>query len=1108
MIPRPAAYTLALCLSFGAVPSGRAAVDARMLRHPDVSATQVAFAHAGDVWIAPKAGGIAHRLSTPRGQESFPRFSPDGSSLAYSANYDGNLDVYVVAASGGLPTRVTHHPGSDRVVDWSPDGRSVLVASGMESGKDRFNRLFLVPREGGLPSALPIPYGEFGAISPDGKTLAYTPQRRDFATWKRYRGGSSSDIWLFGLEDRRSRNLTQGAANDMQPMWHGGRLYFASDRGPDRRVNLWASDLATGAIRQITRFTDQDIHFPAIGPADIVFEQGGRLWRLALPDESLHEIPLEVVTDRATLKPHVVNVGDSIRAAGISPSGKRAVFEARGEILTAPAKDGVVVNLSRASGSAERSPSWSPDGKTIAWFSDASGEYELWLASADGTVPARKATSLGPGFRYAPQWSPDSKSIVFADNSMRIHLLDVASGKSREIDRGVYLFDGELRSFRVSWSADSRWMAWSRTTGESTTPIFVYDTRTSTLSQATSGFYPDTNPAFDPDGKYLFFLSGRTFEPSYGADGSWIYANTTNVVAAPLRADVASPVAPKNDVEGEDDEDEDEDDEDARPSKRSRKSRGIGAKRDEKAAKKAAVEEPPEPVVIDLEGFEQRVVMLPIPAGNYGSLQAVSGKIVYHVRLRTGAAEDDPEPVKYWDLKAREEKTILEDAEGFLVAAGGEKALALVGDEFAIVSVDEDQEISEENTLATDELEMRLDPAAEWRQIFADAWRFERDYFYDPGMHGVDWALMRTRYGALIDDCVTRWDVNYVIGELIGELNSSHTYRGGGDTESAPERPVGLLGCDFALDSGAFRIERILRGAAWDAEVRSPLDQPGARVEEGEWLLQVNGEPLDPAADPWASFAGLAGRTIELTVNSRPATDGARRVVVKALDLDQDARLRHLAWIEEKRRHVEERTAGRAAYVYVPDTGRGGQSELYRQFHGQVGKQALVVDERFNSGGQIPDRFVEMLNRPVLNYWAVRDGIDWRTPFATIPGPKVMLINAWSGSGGDAFPHYFRAAGLGPLIGTRTWGGLIGISGSPDLVDGGEVTVPTFSFYSTSGKWVVENHGVEPDIEVVDDPALMADGGDPQLDRAIDEILAALERAPHESPLRPAYPKR
>lgn len=1070
---------IAASLGLSAVPAS-AQIDARMFRYADVSQTQIAFVYAGDIWVAPKTGGTAQRLSSPRGEEAFPRFSPDGSQIAYSANYDGNTDVYVVPAMGGEPVRVTYHPMADRLVDWHPDGVTLLFASSRESGRQRFNQFYRVAATGGLPEKMPIPYGEFGAISPDGSLLAYMPKARDFRTWKRYRGGWAPDIWLFDLRDSSATNMTNNDANDAHPMFAGDLIYFLSDRGPAERHNIWVYDRQTGASRQVTTFEDYDVTFPAIGPADIVFQAAGRLYLMDLASEQLSEVNIDVVTDQVTLKPRMENVADLIQSGGISPTGQRAIFQARGEVFTVPAEYGPVLNLTQTAGTAERYPVWSPDGSQIAYWSDASGEYELVLRAADGSGEERTVTSLGPGFRYEPSWSPDGTTMAFMNQQMQLSLLDVESGRIRQIDESpIWMAHGQLQGFDMDWSSDSRWLTFARGVETANSAIFLYDTEDNELHQVTAGYYNDMQPVFDPDGKYLYYLTNRTFSPVYGDfDNSWTYPNATNIAAVALRADVRSPLEPRNDEEQvKVREEDDEEDEDA--------------------------ESEDEAVVIELEGFEERAVVLPPDPGNYTGLAAVSGKIVYRRLPRTGSG-DDESPIVFFDLKEREEKTIMDDADGFAISNDGKKMLVAESDRFAIVSVAPGQKM--ETPLRTREMETTVDPRAEWRQLFADAWRFQRDFFYDENMHGVDWPAMRERYGRLIEDAVTRWDVNFILGELIAELNASHTYRFGGDGETAPSRGVGLLGVNWRLENGAYRIARIIEGANWDADARSPLRQPGVDVDEGDYVLAVNGTPLDTSLDPWAAFQGLVSRPILLTVNERPSMEGARQVLVDPLR--SETRIRHLEWIEANRRRVEEATDGRVGYIYVRSTGVDAQNELVRQFMAQYRKEGLVIDERFNSGGQIPDRFIELLNRSALSYWAVRDGQDWQWPPVAHFGPKVMLTNGWSGSGGDAFPFYFREAGLGPLIGTRTWGGLIGISGAPPLIDGGAVTVPTFRMYDVRGNWFDEGVGVAPDIRVPEDPSQLARGVDPQLERAIQETMRLIEENPPTPPDRPQPERR
>jgi tricorn protease len=1110
-----------------------ARIDARMLQMPAVSKNEIAFVYGGNIWVAPKNGGTALRLSAPRGGEQFPRFSPDGTQLAFTGNYDGNADIYIMPVGGGEPRRITHHGGTERLLGWYPDGQSLLFASHMTSFTDRVGQLFKVSAHGGLPEKLPVAYGEFGAISPDGHTLAFTPISTDFATWKRYRGGMAPDIWLFDLEKKTAENITHNDAKDTQPMWHGDTVYFLSDRDDHERDNIWAYDIRTKQSRQVTHFAESDVHFPSIGPDDLVFENDGRLYLLDLATEQAHEVHIKVATDRATLRPKVENVAGLVAEATISPTGKRVLFEARGEIFSVPAEHGIVRNLTASSGVAERFPAWSPDGKWIAYFSDRSGEYELTLRPADRPDGEQTITHLGPGFRYHPQWSPNAKKIVFIDQAMRIHLYDMETKQVSEVGRQLWAYEGELARFAVSWSADSRWFAYAADRDNRQSAIVLYDTLEHREQAATSGFYDDDLPAFDPDGRYLYYRSRRIFEPIYSdSDSTWIYTNGESLVALPLRKDVPSPLAPRDDEEPvrkdlpapektEDKKDEPpkdskpEEPKHSEPKKDKDKPHENLALNEQKPAENTAEGEPrtgmrvarqfplkPRPLTVDFDGLEARGVVLPVGGGHFDHVIAVPGRVIFRwpprVGSRTGSA-----PLSFWDLEKREEKLILDDCGGAELSADGKKLLVKRAAQWGVINVMENQKI--EHPLPVGSLEALIDPATEWRQIFNDAWRIERDFFYDPHMHGVNWPKMRERYGKLIDDAVTRSDVNHILGELLGELNCSHTYRGGGDLDEGPSRPVGYLGCDFALEQGAYRIAHIITAAPWDKE-RSPLQASGVNVKEGDWLLAVDARPIDIREDPWAAFQGLADKPVLLTVNDKPAMEGSRHVLVHTLS--SESALRNKAWVEANRRRVESASAGRVGYIYVKNTGQDGQSELYQQFRAQVAKEGLIVDERWNAGGQIPDRFIELLGRRVTNYWGVRDGRDWQTPHVALDGPKVMLTNAWSGSGGDCFPWLFRENKLGPLVGTRTWGGLVGMTGAPGLIDGGHVTVPTFGIYDTNGKWIIEGHGVDPDIAVEDDPAALAQGRDPQLQRAIEVVMKSLQTNPPNPPPRPAYLNR
>lgn len=1058
-----------------------AQIDASLLRYPDVSETHITFVYAGDIWIVDKDGGAASRLSSPSGTELSPKFSPDGKTIAFSGNYDGNLDVYTIPFMGGVPNRVTYHGGA--VMGWTPDGNKILFSSGKASGRSRFNRLFTVDRDGGISEPLPPAYAEIGCFSPDGKKLAFTDKSRLNRTWKRYRGGMAPDIYVMNLDDYSTINITNNSASDELPMWHENKIYYLSDNGDEKRYNIWEYDTSAKTNRQVTDFTDFDVHYPSIGPEEIVFEAGGDLYLLSLETNEYKKVDVNVVTDQQAVLSQTVDAQKYIQHVNISPKGNRALVEARGDIFSLPAEKGYILNFTQSSGSAQRFPAWSPDGKSVAYWSDESGEYELTIHNIEkGT--SEKITNLGPGFRYHIYWSPNGQKVAFIDQAMKIQVTDVENGETKVIDQGLWMYQGALENFDVSWSPDSKFLAWNRGAENRNAIVFIYNVDSGEKEQITSDFYNNLSPAFSPDGKYLYVLTNRLMKPRYSDfDNTFVYDNSMLVAAISLQKDTPSPVAPENDKVELDDE-EKPDDEEKSEKETDKKNEDINVK-------------------IDFEGLENRLVLLPVDAGNYRNLAATDGKIILH-DFSDANGEDSKKPIVYWDLKERELKTIVEDADNFILSANGEKLLISDKQKYSIVEVKEMQK--PEKFVPVQDMEMTIEPRKEWEQIFTDAWRFERDFFYDENMHGVDWDAVKKKYGKLLEQAASREDVNFLIGEMIGEINASHTYKGGGDLENPKRRNIGYLGVDWNINNGAYQIEKILEGAVWDAEVRSPLSEPGVNVSEGDYVLAVNGVPLTIEKGPEAAFGGLAGKTVELTVSESASGENSEKVVVKLLD--DENRLRHLAWIEKKRQKVAEATNGKVGYIYVRSTGIDGQNELARQFYGQWNKQGLIIDERFNSGGQIPDRFIEMLNRKPLAYWAVRDGHDWQWPPVAHFGPKAMLINGWSGSGGDAFPDYFRKADLGPLIGARTWGGLIGITGLPQLIDGGAVTAPTFRMYDPDGNWFSEGHGVDPDIKVPEDHEKLAKGIDNQLQQAIDWINAELKKNPPEWPKHEPYETR
>ena len=757
-----------------------AQIDAGLFRFPDVSQTQIVFTYANDLWVIPKEGGTAIKLSSPAGVESYPKFSPDGKSIAFSGNYDGNNDAYAIAVTGGVPVRLTSHGYSDRVVDWTTDGKKVLFASGRESGKARFNQFYTVPASGGIIEKLPLAYAEFGSYSPDGKQIAVVFRSQVGRNWKRYRGGWKADIHLFNFASNESKTIgAEADAGNEFPMWNGNAIYFLSDRGPELRMNLWKYDLNTKAYTQLTNFKDDDVHYPSLGPDDIVFEAGGKMYLYSISTGKQKTVSISVITDKAMLKPKIESAEKLVQHVSLSPDGNRVLIQARGEIFSVPAENGYVKDMTRTSGAAERYPAWSPDGKHIAYWSDQSGEYELWLMETDKENAAKKLTDYGAGYRYRPFWSPDSKKIAFIDKAMRIKIFDITTNKTTDVDRALRYSHGPLEGFTVSWSPDSRWMAYSRDLENQHNAIYIYDYTNKKNNTVTGGFYECTNPVFDPEGKYLYFFTNQAFKPNYSdIDNTFIYSNTTQIAVVSLKKETPSLLAPKNDTVAVSAGDVAKDDKD-----KNKKDSATAKKPEEKAT------------TIDFDGIEQRIELLPPAAGNYNALAVVKGKIIF-IRYPNTGAPDGKGILKYWDIEKKDEKTILDGVDNARLSANGQKILVAKSGTFAVITPNENQKF--EKTLPLADMQMMVDPVQEWKQIFMDVWRFERDYFYDAGMHGVDWKQAKDRYLKMLEGAMTREEANFIIGELIGELNASHTYQGGGDIEAAKNKAVGYLGVDWA----------------------------------------------------------------------------------------------------------------------------------------------------------------------------------------------------------------------------------------------------------------------------------------------------------------------
>jgi len=1056
-------------------------VNAKMFKYPDVSDKHICFVYAGDIWVVDKVGGIANKLSSPKGTETFPRFSPDGSKIAFSGNYDGNTDVYILPVFGGTPVRKTYHPMSDRFIDWTPKGKELIFASSRESGRQRFNQLYHIGVKKGFPEKYPVAYGEFAAISPDKRVLAFMPETRDFRNWKRYRGGGTSDIWLFNLNTYESTNMSSSNAIDGHPMWYKNFIYFLSDRGKNQRQNIWKYNTVKKSYKQVTFFKDFDITFPAIGPENIVFEAGGNIYLMELPSENYRQIKIDVVSDLSLLKPKKIDAKQYLRGATISNNGNRIIVEARGELFSIPAEKGFIKNLTQTPGIAEIKPSFSPDEHKVVYWSDAEGEYNLYIKNLKDAKTATKLTSFENGFRYNIFWSPDSKKLSFIDNLEYIYIYNLENDSLEKIDREIDRTHPGLNNFKINWSPDSKWLLYNKNLSTGQTAVFIYSLEKNKAYQLTSGFYNDFSPVFDPESKYIYLLSNRSLNPVYSSiDETWIYPNTTKIVAVPLTGDIDSLLKPRNDEEKIKSKDEE--------NKKEHKEKKDSEQKD---------------IVIEIKNFERRMIVLPVKAGRYSDLGAVKGKVIYR-KIPNSGSGSRISPIKYYDIKKREEKTILPDADEYKITGNGKKLLVLNRGKLYIVKILPKQKLGE--PVPVDNLYMIYNPKAEWKQIFNDVWRRYRDFFYDPNMHGLNWEQVRNKYSELLKDAVSRSDVNFVIGDMIAEVNSSHTYVFGGDRERPGRKNVGLLGIDWKLENGAYKIKRIIKGAEWDHQVRSPLDEPGIKIEEGDYILAVNGRPIKKDKEPWSAFVGLAGKTVSLTINDKPSLENAREIIVKTLR--SETRLRNLDWINQNRKYVENLSDGKLGYIYMPNTSYSGQTELIRQFYGQLNKKGFIVDERFNSGGQLSDRFIELLTRPVVHYISRRNGPNWQQPTYAHEGPKVMLINGWSVSGGDAFPYVFKSLKVGPIVGTRTAGGLIGPATGHFLIDGGAITVPGGRIFSVNGEWFPEGHGIEPDYKVDDNPTKLAKGIDPQIKKAVEVALELLKKNPPQKVEHPPFEDR
>ena len=1061
------------------------AAEARLLHNPDVHQDQVVFVYARDLWITSTRGGVARKLTSHPGQERYPKFSPDGKWIAFTADYDGNTDIFVIPARGGEPRRITYHPGADLMLEWFPDGQSLLFRSMRASFWSRFNRLFRISVDGGYPEMLPLPTGELTSINSDGTKLAYNRMSRENRTWKRYRGGMTPNIWIYDLKENSLEEITPRDANDMFPMWHRDTIYYVSDRNEKKVMNIYAYDLASKQTERLTNYQEYDVQWPSIGPDAIVYENGGHLFVLDLETRAAQILTVEVNDDKIHSRPAWKSVGGFIHNSNISPTGKRAVFEARGDIFTVPAKKGEARNLTQTPGIRERSPAWSPDGKWIAYFSDRTGEYELYIQRSDGRGEVRRLTSDAEIYYDIPVWSPDSKKILFSDCGVNMSYVDIETRKVTRFEHGDH--EGTSNFISGTWSPDSKWIAYSKASVNSLDSIYLYSLETGEIHKVTSDMTHDTSPAFDPGGKYLYFIANREHNYSFSAlEFMHYHYNPGKVVVVTLQADTPSPFLPESDEEAVED------------------TKAADAKSPEEKDKPEAGSAKVQDIKVDIEGLESRIVNLPIPDGNYLGIGAYRDKIVYGSVGVPGSGAQGFD-LHLFDMKKREAKKIIGGLRDASLSEDGKKALVRQGDNYAIIDLAPDQKPAE-GRLNLAGLKMMVDPKAEWRQMYHEAWRLARDFFYDPNMHGVDWPTIKERYGQMLPFVAHRDDLNYLIGEMIAELNSSHTYRGGGEYPEVNRVGTGLLGCDLEPDKpgGYYRIAKIYSGQNWDPQRRGPLAQPGLNVKAGDYLIEMRGKEIRHPANPYAPLVDTVGKAITVKVNSLPTPEGAREIIVTPVG--NELMLRYRDWVNANRKKVDEATKGRVGYLHLPATAAPGVEGFSRDFYPQVRKEALIIDVRYNSGGHIPDIYMAKLDRKLVGLWATRYTTGFLSPFAAHYGPKICIINSYAGSGGDAFPYFFKRLELGKLIGTRTWGGLIGLSGTPVLMDNGGVSIADFSFYNPEGEWDVENHGVDPDIEIDDRPDLMVAGHDPSLEKAIIVINEELNRL--QTPPIPKPPKK
>jgi len=1090
-----------LILTFLAVSTFRlsAIEDARLLRFPDINNNLIAFVYAGDIWTVDAKGGEAKRLTSHEGLELFPKISPDGQWIAFSGEYSGSRQVFVMPSRGGTPRQLTWYNSvgimpprggwDDVVLDWTPDSKQILIRANRTTFGERNGRYFLVSLDGGLEKPLPLVNGGFAVFSPDASQIVFTPVDREFRTWKRYLGGRATDLWIYDLKKNNSEQITDFKGTDQLPTWYGDNIYFSSDR--DLKLNIWQYNTRTKETKQVTFHKDFDVMWPSGEGGQLVYENGGYLYKLNLLTGLAEKVVVQINFDNPNLIPYLKNVKEDIQSFAVSPTGKRALFDARGDVFSVPAENGITENLTQSQGIREIFPTWSPDGKYISYYSDKTGEYEIYLLeNKKGAVP-KQITFNSSAWKYAPVWSPDSRYLLFSDRTLNLWLLEVSSGKLTEVDHGVY---NEIRSY--DFSPDSRWITYPKEADNEQPAIWIYEIASGGRTQVTDGTFADDEPLFSACGNYLFFTSNRDFNLAFSSfEFDYLYNKATRIYAIVLKSDGPKLFKDKNDVEP------------VQPEKKAENDSLVTAKAQEKPVapkkpdkNKPAAAEPAQKEVkveINFEGISNRIIALPGESGDYRMAGAVEGGLLYL---------SDGKLMKY-NITEEKAEEILDKVIMATPSSDGKMALYRSGQDYGIIKLTPGQKPGA-GKLNLERMEMKIDPRKEWDQIYADGWRIFRDYFYVNNLHGVNWPEVKARYGVLLPYVSHRADLDYILNEIVSESNAGHSYVDWGDFKRVKRIDTGLLGAELVADEsvGRYRIAKIYAGENWNDSRRSPLTEQGVDVKDGDYLLRINGREVTTADNPYLFLENLAGKKVEITVSSKSNGDKERTSLIKPIPSELE--LRYFNWVNERRAMVDKLSGGKIGYIHVPNTAQEGNRELFRGMYAYHDKEALIIDDRYNGGGFIPDRMADLLDRHTLVYWHRNGLMPSRAPGVAHDGPKVMLINGYSSSGGDAFPYFFKKLGLGKLIGTRTWGGLVGISGNARLVDGGYISVPRFGIFDENEKWIIEGVGVYPDIEVVDRPEQLVKGQDPCIEKAVEVLLKELQEHPVKKVKSPEPPDR